>query len=125
MTLKIWLTCLLLSLAACAGQTKKPEAPAAPVPPREPLAWLPEDASVVGQVVLAPFQSTPLWGLWQELQKDPGANLSLLDPSKIQRVAFAGNSALRPRDGDDAGERASFVASVSGSFAPGEVEAQA
>jgi hypothetical protein len=116
MTLKIWLVCSLLSLAACAGQTKKPELPAAPVPPREPLAWLPEDASVLGQVVLAPFQSTPLWGLWQELQKDPDANLALLDASKIQRLAFAGS---------DAGERASFVAAVSGSFAPGEIEAQA
>lgn len=116
MTLKVWLVSLLLSLAACAGQAKKPELPAAPTPPRDPLAWLPEDASVVGNVVLAPFQSTPLWGLWQELQKDPEANLSLLDASKIQRVAFAGS---------DAGERASFVAAVSGSFAAGEVEAQA
>jgi hypothetical protein len=80
---------------------------------------------VVGQVVLAPFQATPLWGLWQELQKDPEANLSLLDPSKIERVAIAGSSTARPHDVDDAGERASFVASVSGSFAPGELEAQA
>jgi hypothetical protein len=123
-TLKIWLMSLLL--CACAGQSKKTEVPAAPVPPREPLAWLPEDASLAGQMVLAPFQSTPLWGFWQELQKDPAANLSLLDASKVQRVAFAGNSAERASQTPDAGgERASFVAALSGAFAADEIAAQA
>jgi hypothetical protein len=114
-TLKIWLMSLLL--CACAGQSKKTEVPAAPMPPREALAWLPEDASVAGQIVLAPFQSTPLWSFWQELQKDPAANLSLLDASKVQRVAFAGS--------DAGGERASFVAALSGAFAPDEIAAHA
>ncbi len=109
-----WLVSLLL--CACAGQSKKPEVPAAPTPPREALAWLPQDATVAGQLVLAPFQSTPLWGFWQELQKDPAANLSLLDANKVQRVAFAGS---------DGGERASFVAALSGAFAADEIASQA
>jgi hypothetical protein len=114
-TLKIWLVSLLLS--ACAGKTPQPAAPSVPVPPREPLAWLPEDASVIGRVTLAPFQSTPLWGLWQEAQKDPEAQASLVDASKIERVSFAGS--------DNGGDTASFVAAVSGSFAAGELDAQA
>lgn len=118
-----WL--LSLMLCACAGQGKKPDVPTAPTPPREALAWLPADATVAGQLVLAPFQSTPLWGFWQELQKDPAANLSLLDPNKVQRVAFAGSSTERASQLPDDGERASFVAALSGAFAADELASQA
>jgi hypothetical protein len=110
--LKVWLVCLVL--AACAAQSKKPEVPAVPVPPREPLAWLAEDSSFLGKIVLAPFRSTPLWSLWEQAQQDPAAQASLIDASKIERVIFAGN--------DSGTESASFVAAVNGTFAQGELD---
>lgn len=112
---KIWFACLLL--VACAGKTPKPALPSAPVPPHEPLAWLPEDATVIGRVTLAPFQNTPLWALWQDVQRDPEAQASLIDAVKIERVAFAGS--------DTGANTASFVAAVSGSFGAGELAAHA
>lgn len=114
-TLKMWLVSLLLT--ACAGQAKKPAVPAAPVPPREPLAWLPEDSSFAGQLTLSPFKSTPLWSVWQQLLQDPGANLSLVEGSKIEHVAFAGS--------DTGAQTASFVAAVTGTFVAGDVDKQA
>ncbi|HEX6241764.1 MAG TPA: hypothetical protein VFZ61_12740, partial [Polyangiales bacterium] len=89
----------------------------APVPPREPLAWLPEDVSLVGRVSPPALRSTPLWSLWELVLKEPAAQGALVDPQKITRAVFAGSETEE--------HKISFVAALSGDFGPSSVDAAA
>lgn len=112
------LFCLLLAVAACASkQPPAPALPAVPVPPKEPWAWLPEDGTFVGQLVLEPFRGTPLWSLWENARKDQRALGDLIDPAKIERAVFSGVG-----KGQDT---PSFVAALTGKFGEGSVAAAA
>ena len=110
---------LTAQLSACAGKQKTELAavPAVPVPPREPWAWLPEDGTFVGQLVLEPFRATPLWTLWENARKDQRALGALIDPEKIERAQFSGVGRGQ--------ETPSFVAALTGQFAEGGVAAAA
>lgn len=115
------LFCVLLLglLGACAGKQQTPVAavPAVPVPPSDPWAWLPEDGTFVGQLVLEPFRGTPLWTLWENARKDQPALGALIDPEQIERAVF---------DGVGHGQATpSFVASLVGKFGDGSLAANA
>ena len=109
--------CLVALCLSCAETTPKPAVPAAPVPPHEPLAWLPEDVSVIGQVAPPALRPTPLWFAWELLLRDPAAQGALVDPAKITRGVFAGTELPD--------HQVSFVAALSGSFGAGSVAAAA
>jgi len=109
---------VLASLGACAGkQTPAAAVASAPVPPTEPWAWLPEDGTFVGQLVLEPFRGTPLWSLWENARKDQRALGDLIDPEKIERAVFSGVGHGQSTP--------SFVAALTGKFGEGSVAAAA
>jgi hypothetical protein len=122
----MWLTRVLLGvvlvacwLPACGGAAHKaaPSVPAAPVPPSDPWAWLPEDSALLAQLVTAPFRETPLWPIWERARRERLALGDLVEPDKLERVLFGG--AAR---GD---QTPSFVAALTGTFGPGYLEARA
>jgi hypothetical protein len=109
--------CLVVLGLGCAKSTPKPETPAAPVPPREPLAWLPEDVTLIGRVDPPALRPTPLWSVWELVLRDPAAEGALVDPGKITRAVFAGSETPE--------RQVSFVAALSGPFGAGSVAAAA
>jgi hypothetical protein len=117
--LRCVLLCGLVALGLGCAASAKPVAqvPAVPVPPHEPMAWLPDDVSLVGRLETAALRPTPLWALWQLVLQDPAAQAPLVDPDKVAHAVFAG------RQAED--KQLSFVAALRGAFGAGSVEAAA
>lgn len=107
----------LVLAGACAAAKPKPEVPAAPVPPHVALAWLPTDSTLLAHVNVPAFRSSPLWSVWETLQRDRLAGESLVDPTKLENVTFGGVEAE--------GNQASFVVAATGPFGAGHVDALA
>jgi hypothetical protein len=113
------LACLCLTVLAlgCTKAAPKPVVPAAPVPPHEPLAWLPEDVSVIGRVDPPVLRASPLGALWELILREPAAAGALVDANKITRAVFAGSESPE--------HQPSFVAALSGDFGAGSIAAAA
>lgn len=111
------LSLLLLGIGCAASKPAVQVAPPPPEPPHEPLAWLPEDATLIGRVQPDAFQGSPLYVLWKMVLDQPAAQGALVDPAKITHAVFAGK--------EDAEKRPSFVVALRGAFGSGSVEAAA
>jgi hypothetical protein len=109
--------CLVALALGCNKAAPKPAVPAVPVPPHEPLAWLPDDVSVIGRIDPPALRATPLWALWDLVLREPAAVGALVDPNKITRGVFAGSETPE--------HQPSFVAALSGDFGAGSVAAAA
>jgi hypothetical protein len=112
-----WLAVVLTVVGVACGGTQRPEvqeAPKVPVPPTEPLAWMPEDAALVGRAVLAPLRGTPLWDLWTKAVQVQPEITGWIDMDRVDEVTLsgAGIESAQP----------SFVAVVKGRFGEGYLE---
>ncbi len=93
------------------GHTPKVQAPEPLKPPSEPLAWLPEDASLVVRVELAPLRDSPFWKMWNDLQPGSDTFAEWVDLERVDEILLGGRMA-RERLG-------SFVAALKGRFGAG------
>lgn len=106
----IWLL-LCVWLLGCGARKPAAEVPQPPQPPREPWAWVPPDAMLMGHVVLAPFRSTPIWPQALSLLSRLPEGSAWFDPALTRRVAFGGTQ--------EPGQPPSFVAALEGPFGEG------
>jgi hypothetical protein len=75
------------ALVACGHKPAVQAPPPPPVPPKDPWAWVPEDAMAMGQLRVAPFRETRIWQWLEEARKQrPEAQEALIE---IERVDFA------------------------------------
>jgi len=87
-------------LFACAGRAPQPAVPAVPAPPKNPWAWVPEDALAMGQLRTAPFRATRIWQWLEQARKvHPESGELLIDIDRVEFVAFG----LKARSEDDVG----------------------
>ena len=113
-----------LVLAACSHKPKVESAPPPPKPPTEPLAWVPDDANVVGRVALEPFRKTEMWAMWSELQRDNQPFMSFIDLALVEEVTLGGklegqqpdSTAQASSEGLPSARRPSFVSVIRGRF---------
>jgi hypothetical protein len=111
------LSLALLGIGCGASKPAVQVAPPPPEPPREPMAWLPEDVTLIGRVQPGAFQGSPLYALWNMVLGQRAAQGALVDPAKITHATFAGK--------EDAERKPSFVVALYGAFGAGSVEAAA
>jgi hypothetical protein len=104
-------SCLLLLSMAC-GAAKPVAKVEPPKPPSEPAAWIPDDPSVMGRVLLDPWRRTPLWQLWdkQAASGDASSWANFINVALIDEIAAGGRA---QKD-----QPSSFVAAVRGRFGP-------
>jgi hypothetical protein len=79
-----------LVLVACGGRTPKVVAPPPPpTPPKDPWAWVPEDAMLMGQMRVAPFRTTRIWQWLEEARKQrPETQEALIELERVDFAAF-------------------------------------
>src|SRR5947209_3395134 len=86
----VWTLCLGLLVGCSARQSQLEVAPPPPVPPSEPLAWMPADTTLLGHADVTTFRSTPIWDFWNDLQRGPHPLPLWIDEALVDDVTFSG-----------------------------------
>lgn len=113
----VWLLSVLWMLG-CGGSSQGvgvvTAPPRAPEPPRAPLAWMPEDSTLLGRASIAAFRGTPIWELWANFQQKRKELQFWIDSDLVDEVMLSATQLDQPQP--------SFVAAVRGRFGEGYLE---
>jgi hypothetical protein len=113
-----WVGCwglIALLFTACAGSPKPAAAPPPPpTPPSEPLAWMPEDSTLLAHALIPPFRGTPLWDMWLDLQAKRRQLQFWIDSNLVDELTLGAKGVESPAP--------SFIAVVKGRFGAGYLE---